>query len=578
MRKKRRWIILGVAVLLLAGNVAGYLVIRSAWFKNWQATRLARASLELIAKEEYSEAYQKTAAAMQLAPDDPEVLRSVAKLHFISHSPQAVMFYRALIDTGEANETDLLDASEAALALREFRFYDEVMAMLAKKPPASGRYYMLQGSYAVLSGNMPLAIELTRKAVEIDPKNPEFSGALGQLLMDSGQAQLVDEGRAMLEKMVAEPGGKVGALKALIASAAVPDVQRLQYAEQLLGDADAGLPDKLQAAEIVIRLDPSRRASLLASLIAKYGKGGDEQVKELGAWLVRIQDPAAAEQILPLQKAMRRKDFFLIWLDATAGQNRWEDIRAVLSQKNVPIEPALQFLFQGRAALQLGSQASAEQYFRKAVYASERDPVFLVYLAGYFRTIGQQVFEIESLERLTGDPAYARFACDALLELYRRNADARGMLQVLEKMKKRWPVDIAVQNDVTYLKLIFNEQVSTQLFEASERFKADPHLFPLRMTYALALLRNGQGPQAMELLENSQVKFGELLPWQRAIFAAILANNGRPAAALSVVDGIPDRSLTPAEGAFLESYMLGSGAGTPAPQPAASPGQPAQTE
>lgn len=563
MRRKRRLIILGVAVLLVAGNVAGYLVIRSAWFKNWQAERLGRAALELIKKEEYAEAYQKTAAAMQLSPQAPTVLRASARLHFLSQSPQAAVFYRMLIDAGAADQTDLLDAAEAALALKDYRFYDEVMAILAKSPPALARYYMLQGSHAVVMGDIPLAIRLTREATKLEPGNTDYAVALAQLLLGSGQSAQVEEGRMMLETLARGTEGKLKALRALINAEPIPPAERLQFCDEMLAQPDADVADKLQAAEVAIQLDPARRQTLVPSMIAKYGKGDNEQLKMLGAWLVRIRDPQAAEQLLPQQKALRRQDFFLIWLDAVAGQDRWSDIRAVLSQKNVPLDPPLQQLFLGRADLQLGVPTSAEQHFRKAIHAAERDPVMLVYLAGYFRAIAQQQFEIESLEKLAGSPAYARFAFDGLLSFYRRNGETRKLLKVLERMKARWPEDLAIQNDVTYLKLIFNEQVSAQLFEASKRFEADPSVFPLRMTYALALLRNGQGREAMELLEKSKVKFGEMVPWQRAIFAAILADNGFQETAVAVADGIPDRSLTAQEMDFVASYL--------------SPGKPAAT-
>lgn len=555
MRRRRKLIIIGVAVLLVAGNVAGYLVIRSAWFKNWQAERLAHAALELIKKEDYVEAYQKTAAAMQLSPQAPTVLRASARLHFLSQSPQAAVFYRMLIDAGAADQTDLLDAAEAALALKDYRFYDEVMALLAKSPPSLARYYMLQGSHAVVVDDVPLAIRLTREAVKIEPENKDYAVALAQLLLGSGKPEQVDEGRTMLENIARGTEGKLNAMKALINSSAISPAQRLQFCDELLALRSADLADKLLAAEVAIQLDPARRQTLIPSLMATYGKGDDEQLKLLGAWLVRIRDPQAAEQLLPQQKAMRRKDFFLIWLDAVAGQNRWSDIRAVLSQKNVPLEAPLQSLFLGRAALQLDSPTSAEQHFRKAILAAERDPVMLIYLAGYFRMIGQQQFEIETLERLTSSPAYARFAYDGLLSLYRRSGDTRGLLKVLQQMKTRWPGDLAIQNDVSYLKLIFNEQVSAELYEAAKRFEANPSIFPLRMTYALALLRNGQGKQAMDLLEKSKVKFGELVPWQRAIFAAILADNGFQETAVDVADGIPDRSLTAEEQGFVTSFL-----------------------
>lgn len=548
MIASRKRIITGIAVIaFLAINLAVVVVLRSARFKNWRADGLALDAMSAVDKADFASANQKVAAALQLSPGNVGALRAAAKLHFRAGSPQSTVLYKTLIETGQASQDELLDASESALRSRDFRFLDEVLKSLSSNPPQDARYFMVQADYVLAQNNLPAAIGFATKAIEVAPENQMVQISRARLLLATGDPAAVKEARQVLDEIVAAHSKFApAALLILIANPALSSEERLANCNTLLGDPNATFSDRLQAYEVQIQLQPS----LKGEIIQKIGKEMPDSVdarKSLGAWLVRQGELREAEALFPLNLALGREDYFLIWLDAVSGQKRWEDVRTVLQGKDVPIDPYLQSLFRGRTEAELGNSVLAQRHYRNAITAADRQPEALIYLAGYFNKLALPDLQQECLRKLANYPAYARFSYDALLSIAQSNKDTNAMLEILSQMRKLWPEDLAIQNDCTYLDLLLNRKVSAGLDEAFRRFEKDPSMFPFRLTYALALLRNGRAAEGLNLFENSPVAIGQLLPWQRVIFAALLAENGMVDGAKSIQATIPDAALRPEE-------------------------------
>jgi len=241
---------------------------------------------------------------------------------------------------------------------------------------------------------------------------------------------------------------------------------------------------------------------------------------------------------------LQRKDYFLVWLDAEAGQGNWDSIQTVLSTRNPPLEPALVSLFLGRAAQELG-EPDFVRYYEKALADAGRNLDLQLYLAAYFHRAGQPKVAERALRLLTLDPATAQPAYQSLLNQYREAGDTASVLATLREMAGRWPENAAVQNDLRYVELLMGERsLSGLLAESQAAFEREPGRFPFRMTYALALLKAGQAANALALFEDSAVQLRQLLPWQKAILAAILRAGGMADGAAAVAETIPAGSLS----------------------------------
>ena len=121
-------------------------------------------------------------------------------------------------------------------------------------------------------------------------------------------------------------------------------------------------------------------------------------------------------------------------------------------------------------------------------------------------------------------------------------------------MAKRWPKDPAVLNDRNYLLLLQDRNVAQALEKSRNLARENPGLFPLKMTYALALLRSGRAEEGLNVFQNSPVQLVQLLPHQKAIFAALLAANGKREAATSIVSALSPAGLLPEERQLLLDF------------------------
>ncbi|HEY1582678.1 MAG TPA: hypothetical protein VGF73_06240 [Chthoniobacterales bacterium] len=119
-RVKRRRLLTGAVVFVLLLVLA--LVLgrpASHAIKRWQARRHAHEAFAFIAQEKWNEAQKEATAAWQLAPNEPEAIRAVARFLSRVRQPQALEFWDRLAAQSTLNHDDLRDEAALALALGE---------------------------------------------------------------------------------------------------------------------------------------------------------------------------------------------------------------------------------------------------------------------------------------------------------------------------------------------------------------------------------------------------------------------------------------------------------------------------
>lgn len=546
-RSRVIWLI-AVAVL---GVGFGLMLTRHPRFKSWRATQLADKALASMAAGDTQTATNQAVAAYQLAPKNLTVLRAAARVTSEQGNPQGLIFYRTLAQTNTATGEDYLGFAKIALTLGAIDVFQEnIQQAVRLLPPGDLRVEQLLGRYALLNGDHAAAITAFRTIADAKPASAEAKLDLAAALLSSPTDSLRRTAPPLVEEALKlEPGLAAHGLILLAGAGGLPPETRVEALDRLLAMRDLKLADRLEALRQKITLDPADRSRIVDE-VAKIAVSGSPGEREAGArWLVQVRENQRAVEILPLEAAAARMDWLLIWLDATAGLGRWSDVQAALDRPDVALPDSVRELFYGRA-LDAQGKPFAQVHYEKALAAAGNDTERLFYLAGYFNEMGAHKLSIAALNKLTENPDFARTAYQGLIGIYRRMQDTRGLLELLERMYRRWPSDLAVGNDLRYLRLLTGTDIAEAVQSAREVATRNPGVLPFQMTLALGLLRQGRAEEAAGIFEESKIQIAQLLPQQRAIFAAILAATGDRNSAAGVAN-LTDRSQLLSEEAAL---------------------------
>lgn len=544
-RSRPRLIIAAVLGFVLVGAVVFLFVLpRIPAVKSWRAEQLARQAAEAMDSGDWAKAHAKTIAAYQLSPSSPPAIRAAARLNAAAGMPQALGFYRSLLETPQPLPDDYIGYAEALLRAGSYPPFLTALAEAENRAPGDPRLLLLTARYAFVAGDSPSVSRILRRVLSSQEATPAQKVLAAEILL----ATPVPESRILAANWLLDHGSGQSDSRlfdVILASPDLPEDIRSRAAaavEKLPGRRFEG---RIEIAASQLRADPSKKDQVFDELVGEVSSPDDRRA--LGAFFVRVRENQRALDLISLSLARSRKDLFLVWLDATAAMGNWDAVLNALNTEGSPLEPALRELYVGRSLEALGKESAAASAFERAARSPTEDRDLLFYLAGYFNQRDRLPLAEIVLRRLTADPLASRSAYEALLNVHRVRGDTEGMLKILEEMSLRWPKDPAVLNDTQYLNLLLDRDIARTLERTRVLAEKHPDLFPLQMTHAFALLRSGRAEAGLKTFERSPISFGQLLPNQKAIFAALLLANGMNEAAESARAGVDPKALLPEE-------------------------------
>jgi len=300
-----------------------------------------------------------------------------------------------------------------------------------------------------------------------------------------------------------------------------------------------------------IRAAPADREKLLDAAVARIRSAPAEDRRDLGVWLNKGGEFQRTLTLLPEAEALTRKDLFLVRLDALAGLGRWEDLQQVLSGR-VPLEPAYAEAFRARCANQAGEASAAGVHWGESFAAATGTPEELWWLANYAERNGEVDTARRALRELAREVTDPRPVFGALESLEDKHGSTAGLLEVVDEMHHRWPDDAAVKNDCVYLNLLLRRDVAAMNPAAAELVENFPDNLARRTTLALAKLRAGDAPGALQVYVGKNYDWRLAAPAHQAVYAAILLANGNTNDASALIQRIPTEVLRPEERELLQ--------------------------
>lgn len=548
-RKKylRRAMIAGMIVAIV---MAGLFTAPPAYrqFKGWRAKRLALQAEQLINQNKWPQAAGKAQGAFLIGPKEPTALRAMARVLTHATNVTALQFWQQLRTTGQATVADRRAFTEFALraGARDLAVV-EVQQLLAEAPNDPRNLWLASQLYLAL-GDYAQTIDYAARAQLLAPTNQQYQLFHSSLCFDAPEPDQQAEARERVWRLAREPG-EIGfaAQRFLARREDLTPTQRQELIGLWLQQSPFGISQQLLVAEQQLRLTPNGRAEILDPIVSQCRTSTAwADRNQIAVWLNQNEEFQRTLNALPLADALRRKELFLPHVDALASLGRWAELETILDKNPTPLEPVYLEGFQARCAMQLNKATAATMHWNRAVRSAERNPPQLAWLAAYAEKCRAWEPAIKAARFLLTHSPDVRPTYQTLQRLTQQSGTTKELRDLIGEMLRRWPKDPALRNDFAYLNLLLSTNLPASRQTAQALVDQFPDTLPYRTTLALACYRLQDHPAALQVYEGRQYDWRQALPGNRAVYAAVLAANGKPIEA-DVLARLPRERLRPEE-------------------------------
>lgn len=178
-----------------------------------------------------------------------------------------------------------------------------------------------------------------------------------------------------------------------------------------------------------------------------------------------------------------------------------------------------------------------------------------MWLARYAEKCGELDTAKKALRSLITILQNPRPAFQELERLTELSGSTRELRDLLAEMVRRWPKEVALQNDHAYLNLLLGAEPGPARETAEQLMNQFPESLPYRTTFALALWRQQDFAGALRAYAGRDYDWSQALIPQRAVYAAVLAANGRTNEARQLARSLPPDRLRAEELALIKPWL-----------------------
>ncbi len=515
----------------------------------WRAHNLADSALELFEQDSRSlEAMERARAAYELAPLDLEVVRVVGKILIRSDAAAALPYLKVASELSGGAAEDRLLLVESAFEMGLFDLVEENLAQLETLIPENPDFLFARARFLMGLNRVEEAVEVVKPLLALDSYADTvhlFYVQLTQLLPSRIKRQ---EGLRHLWEL-GQRTDSLG-LSALKNLARYPEKEEKLVQElmrRLSFHPESGLGEHLLILELRLELAELSPEETLAEAVTLLNPKEDKSLIQLGRWLNRHSLYDQTVFMIDEDRAMTRRDLYLILVDALAVSNRWDDVSRILDKPKIPIESTLKYLFKMRAHRARGDFRRAELEWERVLLSAADDQEELWNIVHYGSRLGLDHYTRLALEKLTSHPSSLRRALNSLLKLEQLAGDTSALRDVLARLVEIYPEEASLSNDLAYTNLLLGEQIETSLEEASHMVSENPQFLAHKITLALANLRTEDAASALQVLDRLNLDWSRVRPRWRVIWGTVLSLNGRVDEAALIVEGLDARALLPEE-------------------------------
>ena len=544
-----------VLALLISGLIL-WVAVPPAYhrLKVWRAMKFLAQS-EIAANEgNVPKSISLMRRAILMVPNEEAVFRKVRLFNASIGDPNSLNALQRLMLEKQASPQELLTLAEQALKADNPVITKASLDQL--QDDHSARKIIIQMRLLEKEGNLREALDLAKK--ELPTLTPDDGE---RLLLATAEMTLksdVTASRQILLQLV-DKNSVVGisALRLMgaqiLAQRATESLQADKVADKLLAHPLHTPDDALLALDLRIMQSPSTKPALLAQTMSERTSGAPDDALAFARWLNRRLHYKESVDFIGRERAASNPDWLLLYLDALAGLERWNDIFTMLDADTIiGLSDSIRLLFLARAAEKSGESESAEESWREMQLGlAYEKPEVVSFIAAYALRIGEREQATKAYTALSHRKETALEGYLGLIRCWPQNTSAAELLPLYEEFTESFPMLAEARSDQTYLKLLTNDKPATTAAIAKEFYDNTPHSLASLSIAALGMLKTGNPAAADALYEGKTISWLSAPTAWRTVRAAVLYGIGKKKEADEIARTINKSQLRPEERALL---------------------------
>ena len=539
-------VLIGVALLGVVGAFAGRLIWRK--LRVQRAQHQAAIAEQCIKEHRFAEAQRAVRTAIQMGPNDPQVLRTTARWCTLAGRPEGLSYWERLFVVSPPSLAERLEQLDFALALNRLDVSKNLLKSLLKIEPKNREVTLRVLRHNTLSAEPGSAIAAARTAVAMFPLDEQFQLSLGSQLLKQTNHGARAEGRRLLWNVgLGSSLWREAAVDALVDTKGLDRGDRELLIHALEKRVPSGLHNHLKACELRLSLvsgQPERERlwEQAEQLVDQYSGVTNQLI--LARWLVVNGETNRALHLLPRQSIGTNEAVAFSTLEILLRWGTVEETRALLAQKPQTLPSAIQEAVEGVLAGRQGKSAEVAGHFVNALQQAGRQPGLLFQVAALAELGGQPLPVVEALTRLAEiNPSLTLQCCRRSLALVRTLDDLTTARRTVDRLAEFLPGEDSVNLERAWLDLLFNDRIEASVKVLERLSEPGPLAEQARFGLALAELRQGKAASALIRIETSAVESDRLSPRLQAVYAAVLLANDQREPARRVAQQIPLSAL-----------------------------------
>lgn len=519
-------------------------------YVSWRKNHLTAQLQAFVRQNEYASAVLVARHLLVLDPNYLPACRAMAEMAENSGRAEAVVWRKKIVQLTPGVIENQLALARSATRFNHLELAEAVLEHLPANARNGVAYHQIAAALAFAQKDLPAAENHFAAALQTDPQNSQLALNLALIRLTSSNAETAKQSRASLERLTAEPGTRLPALRALTAQALARGDEKnaLRWSEQLSREANANFSDALLRFQSVQKTEAA--AGALAELKNKAATNA-ATAADLITWLNRHELATVAIAWLPeLPKTiLQTQPVPLAIAESFSFLQDWTTLRSWVEGKNWGEFEALRLAVESHALHRLGrsneNAMETQNTWRAALRSAQKHPEQLAAVAQLAEGWGYAADAEEAWWLLANGNGNPRAGLAALQRIYKSSQDTHGLLRVARRALELNPLDLIAANNCASFGLLISSDRSARRLAAKLHFE-HPANHAFAATYAYALQTEGklaEGLQIMETLPEHERRY----PAITAYYVVMLVESGQLERARAFLPEANRASLLPEE-------------------------------